>query len=79
MVAQIATYNTGVLDGRFTSFYDNGVLESRGRYDEGYQAGKWKWFSLESQLVELEFFAGDTWHPYKTVSFENGDRVVRKR
>ena len=41
----MASFKNGKVDGKLTSWYNNGQKEFEGMYEEGKQDGKWIWWN----------------------------------
>lgn len=53
-ITLIASYNNGIVTGKFQKFYDNGNLMEEGIYDKMKKIGEWKYYDETGKLNKIE-------------------------
>lgn len=56
VLAGLSTSSFGYKDGSFTSWYDNGIMESTGVYKDDRMEGEWKFFHPNGQQSTIELY-----------------------
>lgn len=74
---QINSGPKGVMQGRYSQFYPNGVVKAEGMYQNGLQSGLWKFYH-ENGLpkVECQYFKGRMNGAYK--SYDSDGRIAKE-
>lgn len=55
-VILIASYDNGIVTGKFKKFYDNGKLMEEGVYDKMKKIGEWKYYDEQGKLSKSESY-----------------------
>lgn len=54
ILSHMFTFNNGVMNGEYISYYKNGVVESKGYYVKGDKFGEWEYFNEFGKLSKKE-------------------------
>ena len=56
----IASYDNGIVTGKFKKFYDNGNIKSEGMYNKMKKEGVWKYYNEQGVFLKEEFYDNGT-------------------
>ncbi|MEM6523951.1 MAG: toxin-antitoxin system YwqK family antitoxin [Bacteroidota bacterium] len=75
-VFQVKDTVSNVLEGTYTSYYINGNIESKGRFEDNETVGVWEFYYETGRLKMTGNLKKGTNDGYWTYFFENGDRSM---
>ncbi len=56
LLSHVYKYKKGVLNGSFVSYFENGLVESKGFYNEGDKSGSWEYYDDKGKFLRKEKF-----------------------
>lgn len=56
ILSHVYKYKKGFLNGTFVSYFENGLVESKGFYNEGDKSGTWEYYDDKGKFLRKEKF-----------------------
>jgi hypothetical protein len=57
LIVNMYTYKKGKYNGTYVSYYDNGVVATKGNYRNHNEIGVWEYYSKSGKLIKRKFFS----------------------
>lgn len=54
LIVLVASYDHGIVTGKFQKYFDNGKLMQEGAYDKMKKVGEWRYYNEQGKLVKTE-------------------------